>query len=251
MTFSVKARLFIFVVWIQAVEALLNPASAHAQNSSQIASRAREILNQHCYRCHEMNEAANRNVNLLNRARLVASGTVIPGDATCLLLNAPESGAIPPNDSKLPPSEIQRLREWMLNGASEFNASTGSFSNDSVSQTRLVTQSQASDSKSAFRTARTLFIKSESGFIQPNAIADALHKRSEFQRMGFVITRVSGDADLIITVNREPFTNHFTFSILDTTDNTIIGTGHVTSLFGTVPSKISDSFIKQAKKAGR
>jgi hypothetical protein len=82
----------------------------------------------------------------------------------------------------------------------------------------------------------------------------ALLDRKGFTELGFVITKEESLADLIladliIDVDHARLQTRFPFSVVDTKTRTVVASGNVSSLFGTVAGKIANSFIKQARKA--
>jgi len=78
---------------------------------------AREILTQRCFVCHGANGVARKNVFVLDRNRLVATRTVIPGDSNSPLLKLVESGTMPMGGPELSKEERAALRNWILDGA--------------------------------------------------------------------------------------------------------------------------------------
>ena len=82
-----------------------------------IAIRAREVLNRRCFACHGANGVARKNVFVLDRDRLLASRTVVPGDPSSLLLALVETGAMPMGGPSLDSSEKDALRDWIVSGA--------------------------------------------------------------------------------------------------------------------------------------
>src|SRR5438477_7028332 len=75
--------------------ALATVAGRGNSADSEIAVRARETLSRRCFACHGANGVARKNVFILDRNRLVAAQTVVPGDSNSLLLKIVESGAMP------------------------------------------------------------------------------------------------------------------------------------------------------------
>jgi len=98
------------------------------------------------------------------------------------------------------------------------------------------------------RSARTIFINTNSVFFKPATLENALLKRAEIQAWGLMITRVREDADLIIEVDRKLFTTRFVYSVLDRRTSTVVASGKISSIGGTVEGKISDSFIKRMRR---
>jgi mono/diheme cytochrome c family protein len=97
----------------------------------------------------------------------------------------------------------------------------------------------------ALRFARTVFIMSRSGFFKPADLATALAKKSEWARTGLSITTDQSAADLIIQVDRTPFTTEFPYNVVDTRTGLVVCSGRVNSLFGTAAGKIASRFLDQ------
>ncbi|MFY9609421.1 MAG: hypothetical protein WAU45_12500 [Blastocatellia bacterium] len=104
-------------------------------------------------------------------------------------------------------------------------------------------------SSDALRSARTIFIMSRSGFFNPDELADKLMRKPEFSQMGLSVTKDRNAADLVIEVDRLPFSTRFPYVIVDPRNRTVVGSGQVTSLFGTATGKIANEFTKQLKAA--
>jgi hypothetical protein len=107
----------------------------------------------------------------------------------------------------------------------------------------------AGRSTESLRSARTIFIMSRSGFFNPSDLANELLKKPDFAQMGLTITKERTAADLVIEVDRLVFTTHFPYVVVDPKNNTVVASGEVNSLFGTVPAKIAGAFTRQLKAA--
>jgi mono/diheme cytochrome c family protein len=92
-------------------------AQAAGARSGSEAQRAREIMEQKCYRCHGANGVAMKNVFVLDREKLLSSKAVIPGDPDSLLLRVTNSGAMPVGGPELSQEEKAALRDWVMRGA--------------------------------------------------------------------------------------------------------------------------------------
>lgn len=113
-----KPRLIVSAVWLLPIGMILLPPAGQADRQHQgVAERAREILNRRCYQCHGRNGAAAKNIFVVDRARLISSRAIVPGDPGSLLLKLVESGAMPLGGPELPEDEKAALRAWVLNGA--------------------------------------------------------------------------------------------------------------------------------------
>jgi mono/diheme cytochrome c family protein len=110
-------------------------------------------------------------------------------------------------------------------------------------------QAIPSRSTESLRSARTIFIMSRSGYFNPHDLANELLKKPDFSQMGLTIIKDRNAADLVIEVDRLVFTTHFPYVVVDPKNNTVVASGEVNSLFGTVPAKISNAFTKLLKAA--
>ncbi len=75
-----------------------------------------------------------------------------------------------------------------------------------------------------FASARTVFARSNTGFRKRKTLEAALLDHAHLQ-------------------------TRFPFTVVETRTRTVVASGNVSSLFGTVAGKIASSFIKQARKA--
>lgn len=118
-------HLLLLIAWLAGAAGLIaipRPASAH-QDLPALAARAKSVLARRCFECHGANGVARKNIFVLDRARLVATKTVILGDANSLLLRMVETEAMPPAGPPLDEEERADLRKWILAGAPDWEAS--------------------------------------------------------------------------------------------------------------------------------
>jgi len=101
----------------------------------------------------------------------------------------------------------------------------------------------------SLRSARTIFIMSRSGYFNPDELAEKFLKKPEFNDMGLIVTKDRNAADLVIEVDRLAFTTEFPFVVVDAKNKTVVASGQVNSLFGTIPAKIAVAFLKQIREA--
>src|ERR1700752_104344 len=97
------------------------------------------------------------------------------------------------------------------------------------------------------RNAKYVYVKSSSLLVGPSVIEEKLRKRSEFQQMGLMITRDAAAADLILEVHHDVFTM-YVFTAVDPKTEVVIAGGKLSSLGGTVASKVAERFMKQLVK---
>jgi hypothetical protein len=98
------------------------------------------------------------------------------------------------------------------------------------------------------RSAQTIFIRTKSVYFKPAALEQSLLDRTEVQSWGLVISREEANADLIIEVDRKLFTNKFVYSVIDTRTNTVLISGKIGSLGGTVEGQIAHGFVKRLQR---
>lgn len=135
-----------------------------------------------------------------------------------------------------------------LNGAPASTAQperTGIVSSDqfSDSNARPVT-----DPATILRNAKLIYIRKKSVYFKAPELENELRKRPEFQRWGLAITRNEADADLIIEVGRKVFTTRFIYTVIDPRTDIVVTTGKLSSLGGTLATKIAKRFIKQMQQ---
>jgi uncharacterized membrane-anchored protein len=135
------------------------------------------------------------------------------------------------------------------------NSSTITTQGDSA---RLVAKDSApvSDSTAApltdpaaiLRAAKLIYVRKKSVYFKAPELENELRKRPEFQRWGLVITRNESDADLIIEVGRKVFTTRFIYTVIDPRTDIVVTTGKLSSLGGTLATKIAKRFIEQMQQ---
>jgi hypothetical protein len=97
------------------------------------------------------------------------------------------------------------------------------------------------------RAAKTICVRSLSGFFTREAMERELLKRSEFSKWGMTITRQEESADLILEVHRKRFTTRFTFSAVDPRSGRIMASDTASSIGGTIEPKLAARFINMVK----
>jgi hypothetical protein len=90
-----------------------------------------------------------------------------------------------------------------------------------------------------------IYVHSKTIFLKAATLEAAVRKHDEFLKSGYLFTTDSRDADVVIEIDRAPFTTEFPYSIVDPRTHLVIGSGKVNSIGGTVAGKISIGFIKQ------
>lgn len=110
------------------------------------------------------------------------------------------------------------------------------------------------DPQYLLRRAKIVCIKSRSVYFNEGTLENALTKNSKFSTLGFILTKDSNEADIIIEVQRVLFTSVFTFAAIDRRTGTIVATGKATSILGlrllySASQSMARQFLDQAAKA--
>ncbi len=132
MSIRLKNSLLFVLLWSALVSAFVTdllPASSQQSipksglnpDSREIARRVKTIFAERCFQCHGLNGRAAKNIFVLDRARIILSRVVVPGDVSSPLLNVIESGAMPAGGPELPANEKAAVRDWILAGAPDWD----------------------------------------------------------------------------------------------------------------------------------
>jgi hypothetical protein len=110
-------------------------------------------------------------------------------------------------------------------------------------------QPRASDPATVMRTARLVYVNSDSVFVNAREVEAALLKRKEFRAWGMAVTRNPSEADLIIEITRKSLRRRFTFTVVDPRTLTVVTSGQTRSvLFGKkIPTKIAEKFTNRLR----
>jgi hypothetical protein len=103
------------------------------------------------------------------------------------------------------------------------------------------------DPATILRNAKLIYVRKKTAYVEAPEVENELRKRPEFQRWGLAITRDERDADLIIEVGRKVFTR-FVYTVIDPRTNIVVLSGKLSSLGGTLSTKIAKRFIEQMRK---
>ncbi|MGE0127090.1 MAG: hypothetical protein AB7U82_03205 [Blastocatellales bacterium] len=99
------------------------------------------------------------------------------------------------------------------------------------------------------RSARTLFVRSRSGFFEGQVFEREILKRSEKERLELVVTRDEAEADLIVEVYRKKFSTRFVFSLIEPGTKRIVASDKSSSLGGDIEPDLANLLIKKFKAA--
>ena len=108
-------------------------------------------------------------------------------------------------------------------------------------------RSRLPDNKELVSKARSFYVKSDSFYMKREALESSLLGRAEFKAWDLQITGKEELADMLITVRRIPFSNHFTYTVVDRETQSIVMAGKVDSLAGTVYGLIADEIVHKMK----
>jgi hypothetical protein len=121
----------------------------------------------------------------------------------------------------------------------------------SVTSVRQFSDSNAQpvpDTATILRNAKIIYVRKKSVYFKAPELENELRKRPEFQRWGLLITRNEADADLIIEVGRKVFTTRFIYTVIDPRTDIVVTTGKLSSVGGTLATKIAKRFIQQMQQ---
>lgn len=111
------------------------------------------------------------------------------------------------------------------------------------------TRPRVTDPATIMRTARLVYVSSDSVFVNAREVEASLLKRKEFRAWGMAVTRDPSDADLIIEITRKSLRRRFTFTVVDPRTMAIVTSGQTRSvLFGKkIPTKIAEKFTNRLR----
>lgn len=108
---------------------------------------------------------------------------------------------------------------------------------------------RAADPATVMRTARLVYVNSDSVFVDAHEVEASLLKRKEFRAWGMAVTRNPAEADLVIEITRKALRRRFTFTVVDPRTMTVVTSGQTRSvLFGKkIPTKIAEKFTNRLR----
>ena len=121
------------------------------------------------------------------------------------------------------------------------------ISTASIAPGQTFTDAPITDAATVLRRAKLIYVRKKTVYIEAPELENELRKRPEFQRWGLAITRNEVDADLIIEVGRKVFTR-FVYTVIDPRTNIVVMSGKLSSLGGTLSTKIAKRFIEQMQR---
>jgi hypothetical protein len=96
-------------------------------------------------------------------------------------------------------------------------------------------------------SSRRVFVRSKSLLVRAAVVEDKLLKQREFKELGFVITRDLADADIVLELRHDLLTK-YVFSVVDVKTQTVVASGKLSSLGGTVAEKVAKRFVKEMSR---
>jgi hypothetical protein len=125
----------------------------------------------------------------------------------------------------------------------------GNHSQQTWNNSSTDAQPPVNDAKTLLASAHTIYVNSQSAFVKNKAMISALNDHKELRDYGLAVTDSASSADLMLSIDRAPFTIEYSFTVIHQRSRIVVASGHVNSLFGTVPGKVASSFAKQLKAA--
>lgn len=99
------------------------------------------------------------------------------------------------------------------------------------------------------RTARTVFVKSKSGYVKSSEVENELRKQLAARGLQVAVLKHEESADLVMEIGRRLFSTTFIYSIIEPRSGLLVTSGKVKSLGGTVPDKIAKRFTAELQQA--
>lgn len=134
----------------------------------------------------------------------------------------------------------------VLAGASFAQSSPG-FGHRNARTPARFPDGRVPDNKELVTKAKSFYVYSDTFFMKREQLESSLLGRAEFKAWNLQVSGSEERADMIIHVQRIPFTNHFTYTVTDGGTDTIVMAGEVDSLAGTVYGLIADEIVQKMK----
>ncbi|MCA1635518.1 MAG: hypothetical protein LC802_17955 [Acidobacteria bacterium] len=150
---------------------------------------------------------------------------------------------------RLPPSETTQQQQQQQQQARTPPPPIESDESESEDERAESVRPRVTDPAASMRAARVILVRSNTAFVNEREVEDSLRKRKEFRAWGLALTRSDADADLVIEIERKPFSRRFAFSVLDPRTMLVVTSGKTRSvLFGKkIPNKIAEKFMNRLK----
>jgi hypothetical protein len=119
-----------------------------------------------------------------------------------------------------------------------------------LTRARITSFAAPADPIGALKSAKTIFVRSNSLLVKGAVVEDKLQKRKEFEGLNLKITRDVEAADLILELRHDLFTM-YVYTVVERRSGVVVATGKLSSLGGTVAGKVAKRFLKQVVQARR
>jgi hypothetical protein len=104
----------------------------------------------------------------------------------------------------------------------------------------------SSDPGSILRSARTIFVRSMTVYLEAEQLESELRKRPEFKTMELAIVKDEKVADISIEINRAEFSFNYAFTATNPQTSMVVASGKVTAWNGDFAApRIAKNFLKQ------
>ena len=103
--------------------------------------------------------------------------------------------------------------------------------------------SRLPDNRELVTKARSYYVETDSFYMKREALESSLLGQAEFKAWNLQITGKKELADMVVHVKRVPFSNHLSYTVTDTSTETIVMAGKVDSLAGTVYGRIAKEIV--------
>ena len=105
--------------------------------------------------------------------------------------------------------------------------------------------SRLPDNKELVSRARSYYVKTDTFYMKREALESSLLGQAEFKAWDLQVTGREELADMVVRVDRIPFSNHFSYTVTDRATETIVMAGKVDSLAGTVYGRIAREIVEK------
>jgi hypothetical protein len=105
--------------------------------------------------------------------------------------------------------------------------------------------SRLPDNKELVSNAHSFYVETDTFYMKREALESSLLGQAEFKAWDLQITGKKKLADMVVRVNRIPFSNHFSYTVTDSGTETIVMAGKVDSLAGTVYGRVAKEIVEK------
>lgn len=105
--------------------------------------------------------------------------------------------------------------------------------------------SRLPDNKELVTKARSYYVETDTFYMKREALESSLLGQAEFKAWDLQVTGKKELADMVVRVKRIPFSNHFSYTLTDSSTETIVMAGKVDSLAGTVYGRVAKEIVEK------